>query len=102
MNTLGPKFSTILHINIRLIMATLLTIVSLVLWHNITPEWWAFGLLSICCGLAAFAAFVKSIREIIRMVLRDRELVKYQKQGTAPKSDTLASRDALRKEGITR
>lgn len=65
-----------------------------------TPEWWAFGVLSIFLTAAALSSLVKAVSAILRLHSRERAVAEFQALGQPPKSSQMASRAALVRMGM--
>lgn len=100
MTSYGPTLRAILRINIQVVMAIALGFTARVMWTHADIEWWGFWPIAMMCGLASAAGIVGTIGEIKTIILRDREVWRYKRQGGAPKSDRLVSPDALREKGL--
>lgn len=90
---------TVVGINLKLLGATLLAFAAWALWPS-SPEWWAFGLLSILIGASASGVLIDALRAMAKLYARDKALVRLMATGAEPRSSKLASDDALRQAGV--
>lgn len=91
----GPTIA----INVKLLATCLFGWMSWSIWPA-SPEWWAFGLLSICLALAALTSFVGAAKLILRVQKREQAIREYLALGVEPKSSELASVMKLRDAGM--
>ena len=95
----GPNLRAIIAINFALLYGVILAGISWLSWPE-TAEDWRMGLISIGCGLGASALAIRSVGDIWRYILRDREVDRFNRQGRAPQSDQMADNQALRDEDM--
>ncbi len=99
MNGFHGRTGAIVTVNLQLLGACLFGFVAWAIWPD-TPEWWGLGLLSILCGIAAFAGLANAVRAAIGLYCKEKVLADYMALGDAPKSARLASLDDLKKAGM--
>lgn len=88
-----------IKINMDLLFATGLGVTAWLIWPT-NIKWYGFGLLSICCGLAAVGVLIRAIRTMLSLYSRDKAMAEYLAQGNKPKASSLATRDALDDAGM--
>lgn len=96
-----PSFGAIFRINWRFLWAYFWGWLAYVSWPA-NPGLWGFYLLSIFCGLISWSLFRGNLRTIATHHKRDREVVKFNSHGHAPRSDRMASRNDLKTGGLLR
>lgn len=95
----APHIAT-LAINGKLCAAALLGFAAWALWPTKT-EWWQFGVMSLMFACVAVGHLLGAIRLMIKAFYRERQIAAFLKQGRASSSSELATRDALRRAGMT-
>lgn len=93
-------YSATLAINGKLCTSFLFGFTAWAIWPT-TAEWWQFGVMSVMFGVMAVAHFLGAIRLMIKATIRERQIKKFLKQGREAGSSELATRDALRRAGMT-
>lgn len=96
-----PTFGTIFHINWRFMWAYLWGWLAYLSWPT-DPGLWGFYILSVICGLICWALVSSNFKRIASAHRRDREVAKFNKNGTAPRSDRMAGRHDLKAGGLLR
>jgi len=100
MNSQIPStFGATLAINFKLLGSSLLALTGWQMWPK-APEWWAFGLLSICLGLASTAALAGALKLMLQVQKRETAIREFLALGVDPKSSELASAQVLRDKGM--
>lgn len=101
-----PTFGTITRINGRFLWAYFWGWLAFVSWP---ADWgfegpilWGFYFLSVLCGLICWCLLRSNLCRIARNYRRDREVVKFNKRGSAPHSDRMANRNDLKAGGLLR
>ena len=93
-------FGSILTVNGKLLAAFLAGALAWVCWPD-SSRWWQMGLFSVILWAGAAFRFVEALRAITKIYIRDREIAAFTAQGRTASSSELATRDALRKAGMT-
>lgn len=96
--TRSPSGSVLL-VNGHFLQAFFLCGVAWLIWPT-SPEWWGFGLLSICLGGAGFACFVAALRAMAKLYVREREIARFSATAREPVLSDLADREALKSAGM--
>ena len=99
MSTYQGKAGTVLQINLQLLESVLFLFTAWGIWPS-SPEWWGFGLISILLVLSAFGMGAEALRSMGKLYARDKIVAEYMAQGNKPKTNNLASSEALRKAGM--
>lgn len=94
-STLGATIS----INLKLLCAFGFGWLSWAVWPT-APEWWGLGLLSILAGLAALQSAIDATRTMFQVQKREKAIIEYLAQGSAPKSSEMASGNRLDDAGM--
>jgi hypothetical protein len=92
-------FGASVAINIKLLGSSLFAMSAWHFWPQ-TPEWWGFGLLSICLALGSIVALIGAVKLMLQVQKREKAIREYLSQGAAPKSSELASAQTLRDKGM--
>ena len=98
----GPGLRTILHINLRFLGAGLVLFYAWLCWQWTSPEWWGFGLVAILTGLGGGAVMLSVIGEIVAIILRNREVEVFRRQGGKARADRMAGEQDLKDRGMIR
>lgn len=69
-------------------------------WTYANP-YWQMGAFSIILWIGAFGKLVEALRAMTKIYIRDKEIAAFMAQGRAANSSELATRDALRRAGMT-
>ena len=93
------SLGTIIHINAKLLYATVLAFAAYYSWPS-NIKWWGFGFITICAGGAAIGLLVNAIKLAMALYARNRVAEDYLAQGNKPKSSDLASTDELDSAGM--
>ena len=99
MRTHGSDITRILKINLKLAYAVFLIWLAYLCWPT-SPEWWGFGFITICAGLAGFVLAIKSLGEVGQMMFRDRNIDNFNKSARQPHDDKLAGQRDIEKRGM--
>jgi len=71
-------------------------------WHGASPEWWGLGLVAILAFAGGAIHFIATVNQIVAMIIRDRKVDAYKKQGGIARADHLAKEQDLRRRGLIR
>jgi len=96
-----PTTGAIFRINWWFLWAYFWGWLTFVSW-SLTAFHWGFGAIPILCGLISWALLRSNLRSIAHHLRRDGEVRKFNRHGTAPRSDRMATRNVLRKGGLLR
>lgn len=91
--------TTVIGINLNLVVASLCGIGAWAIWPT-TPEWWGLGVMSIMLGMACAGGVVNALKAMSALYHRERVIADYMAQGGAPKSARLATTEQLRQAGM--
>ena len=91
--------STVVTINIRFLQACLFGWLAYGCWPT-RPFELGWGLLAFIAIVISVACLVHAIKDMTKLYQREKTIGEYLKQGTKPKSSTLASDEALKKAGM--
>lgn len=104
-----PSVGTIIRINWRFLWAYLWGWLAFVSWPFDPGQWefegpmlWGLYLISVLCGLICWCLLRGNFCLIATNLRRDREVVKFNKRGAAPRSDRMANRNDLKSGGLLR
>ena len=95
----APSKSVILAINGYLLQTFLFGACAWWLWPS-SPEWWAFGALSIALGAGALSTFLAALRAMANLYEREKELARFAATSRAPTPSDLADQNALKDAGM--
>lgn len=98
----GPGLRTILHINARFIGAGMALFYAWLCWQWTSPEWWGFGLVAVLTGLGGAIGMIGAIVEVVAIVLRNREVDAFRKEGGKARADRMAGEQDLKDRGMIR
>ena len=99
MKPFHSSFSTIIEINIKLLLASSIAFIAWLIWPD-SMDGWGWGYLSIMMGFSATGVFIGAVQAIIKLYTHDKVIAEYMAQGNKPKFSNLASRDDLNDAGM--
>lgn len=88
------SLGTVVQINLKLLYAMTLAFGAYWQWPA-DPRWWGIGLVSICAGLGAVGLVIEAIKSAIKLLMREREIERFQAQGAKQRSARLMNDDDL-------
>ncbi len=95
------EFTSVAAINGRFLMAALMMILAYKLWPD-RPEWWGFGLISICIWAGAISHAVGGFRDMFRLIERGRTIADQTQDAAEAKQARKVTTDVLRNAGMKR
>ncbi|MDJ0826431.1 MAG: hypothetical protein QNJ16_13075 [Rhodobacter sp.] len=95
------ELGSVIAVNARLLLAALFVVVARQLWPD-SPEWYGFGLISICLVGASVALAIDGFREMLRGLARKRTVESQTKDAVETKLSRPVSTDVLRDAGMKR
>lgn len=99
MSTFRTPISVIIGINAKLLGASLFGFIAWWSWPT-SPQWWGFGIVSICTGLAALLLMIEALIAALKDYRRRQVLAAYEAQGGKPKTSDIATPDDLEEAGM--
>lgn len=100
-SSVWSEITSVIAINGRFMLAALLMIVAYKLWPT-RPEWWGFGLISICTDAGAIAHANAGIRKMFQLLERNRTVNDQTKDAVETKLARKVTQDVLRDAGMKR
>lgn len=95
------ELTSVIAINGQFLLAALLMFIACKLWPE-RPEWWGFGLFSICIGAGSIAHARGGIRGMLQLLERNRTVNEQTKDSAETKLSRKVTGDVLRDAGMKR
>lgn len=95
------ELTSVAAINGRFLMAALMMILAYKLWPD-RPEWWGFGLISICIWAGAISHAIGGLRDMFRLIERGRTIAGQTEDAAEAKQARKVTSDVLRDAGMMR
>lgn len=95
------ELTSVAAINCRFLMAALMMILAYKLWPD-RPEWWGFGLISICIWAGAISHGIGGLRDMFRLIDRGRTIEGQTRDAAETKLARKVTRSVLDDAGMKR
>lgn len=99
MATEGSKLSSIIAINVKMLIAIGVGYFCWRVWPK-SSEWWGFQLVLFVLGLGAAGSACEALYKTCKFIARDVEKTRFKTKGRDPHTDHLVDRKTLRKSDM--
>lgn len=97
-----PDLRTIVRINGKFIGAAVALFYGWVCWQYTSKEWWGLGLVAILTFIGGSAALMGTTFQVVALILRNRTVERFRRQGGMARADRMASEKDLKDRGLIR
>lgn len=95
----NSEVGNVIKTNVQFLVAALLSILAYELWPS-RPEWWGFGILSICIGMGAIGHAIKAMQAVMISIQKNRVIGDQTTGATEAKYSRQVTRDVLQDAGM--